>query len=97
MIAKPINPLAWLVLLGIRGVLLWLVVPLSFLVWLIGGFWLWSDRAPLGRFMGWIDSNLVFSLERTILRPVFPEPTHKWVPFASVSTVTHRIGHLDFI
>lgn len=94
-ISKENDPLALLVLLFIRGVLLWLLVPLGFVVWVLGAVWLIGRGATLGKFLGWLDSNFIIILERTLLRPFFAEPTHPWVPFADIAGVTHRVGPLD--
>lgn len=91
------NPLVWLSLLVIRGVLLWLIVPMSFVVWVVAALWLVPRGATLGKFLGWIDSNFIFLIERTLLRPFFSEPTHLWIHFSDVSRVSHRVGGLDFV
>ena len=91
-----VHPLGWLALLTIRGLLLWFLVPGSFVVWLLGAIWFVPRGATLGRFLGWIDINFILTIEETILRPFFPEPTHSGVRFADIATVKHRIGALDF-
>ena len=91
------SPRVWLSLLTVRGILLWLIVPISFLVWIVGALWLIPKGATLGRFLGWVDSNFVLVIERTLLRPFFVERTHPWVYFSDISSVTHRISRLDFV
>lgn len=90
-----VNPLAWLCLLFIRGVLLWLVVPVATIVWLFGAYWFVRDGASLGQFLGWVDNNFLIVIERSLLRPFFEKPTHPWVPYVNIAEVTHRISLLD--
>ena len=90
MIPNSADPLTLLVLLFIRGFLLWFLIPISVLIWVVGAIWLVPRGATFGRFLGWIDNNFIIVLERTILRPFFYEPTHPWVRFADISRATHR-------
>lgn len=91
------DPLTGVVLLVIRGFLLWFLVPISVLIWLVGAIWLVPRGATLGRFLGWIDNNFIIVLERTVLRPFFDEPTHPWIRFADISKVTHRLRFVYFL
>jgi hypothetical protein len=81
-------------LLLIRGVLLWLVVPLAVLLWVILAGQLRRRGVGLGRFLGWVDLNLIAFLQRTALRPFFAEPI-QWISPRGMSTVTHRLRWLD--
>jgi hypothetical protein len=81
-----------MLLLVIRGILLWVLVPVGFVVWLLSFLW---TRRPPGQFLGWLDWNLVVLLERSVLRPFFPRQTQNWVSVSEMSTVEHRIGVLD--
>jgi hypothetical protein len=83
-----------LLLLTVRGLLLWLVVPALAIVWLLT--WpLWRRRGvTLGQLLGWADLNLVSALGHTLLRPLTPTPL-PWTPLAEANSVTHRIGFLD--
>ena len=92
MSSLPVGPVAGMLLLVIRGILLWVLVPVGCVAWLLTILW---TRRPLGEFLGWLDSNLVVLLERSVLRPFFPQPTQNWVPASRMSTVKHRIGVLD--
>jgi len=83
-----------LLLLLVRGVLLWVVVPVSAVVWLCLAIRLRRRGVGLGRFLGWVDLNLVAALQRTVLRPFFPSPL-RWTRWREIETVTHRVGRLD--
>jgi hypothetical protein len=94
-ISRSVDPLAGFVLLVIRGFLLWVLIPLSVVAWFVGAWWFIPNHVTLDQFLGWIDNNFVVGLERSILRPFFPQPTIPWVPFADIRKVTHRIGAQD--
>ena len=79
-------------LLTLRGILIWVYVPVGTLVWLLTYIRL---HRPLGEFLGWLDLNVAFVLQRSVLRPFFPSPTQARVPVSKMSTVRHRIGILD--
>lgn len=92
MSSRTISPVGGLLLLVIRGALLWFLVPVGFAAWLLTVLW---TRRPPGQFLGWLDWNFVVLLQRTVLRPFFPIPTVNWVSARGMSTVEHRIGVLD--
>jgi len=81
-----------LLLLVCRGLLLWIVVPLSVLAWPVAA--LLSRGVTLGKWLGWVDLNLVSLLQRTIFRRFFSDPVPR-VPFAEIQSVRHRIGWTD--
>jgi hypothetical protein len=85
---------ARLALLCLRGVLLWIVIPLAVLAWLPVSVRLRRRGVKLGQFLGWADLNLMAFLERTILRPLFRSPI-QWTPMRVMPEVTHRVGALD--
>ena len=87
--------IAGLALLILRGILLWIVIPLGFLAWVILTPWLHARRVTLGQFLGWDDNNLVAALERSVLRPLFRQPPQPWIPARDIERVQHRIGKLD--
>jgi hypothetical protein len=86
--------IAGLTLLSLRGVLLWLLVPLVAMCWLPLAFPLRRKGVTFGRFLGWADLNLVAALERSILRPLVRQPI-QWTPARAMLEVTHRVGWLD--
>jgi hypothetical protein len=86
--------MAGICLLLLRGVLLWVAVPLGIVAWILLIPWFIRHGVRLGQFLGWIDLNLCSALERTILRPMIPQPV-AWTPIGDMSQVTHRIGVID--
>lgn len=83
-----------LILLSVRGVLLWIVIPISMLIWILG--WpVWRRKAVgLGQLLGWADLNLVCCIHHSVLRPFVRNPI-RWTPLAEMPQVTHRIGLID--
>ncbi len=90
-----VTAIGGLVLLVLRGILLWIYVPLATIVWVLGSPWLVPTGATLGRFLGWVDIGVIVAMQTSILRPLYPEPSLERVPFSEIATVTHRIGILD--
>lgn len=88
--SRPISPVAGIALLAIRGILLWIVVPLAICTWLPASFWLRRRGVNLDQFLGWVDLNFVACLQRTVLRPFFSSPIG-WVPARLMPEVTHRL------
>jgi len=87
--------LGGLILLLVRGVLLWILIPLGFIAWLATAPMAFRRAVTLGQFLGWLDSNLVAFLQKSVLRPFYPTPTVDWIPARDISSVTHRIGATD--
>jgi hypothetical protein len=83
-----------LLLLLIRGVALWIVIPVTVLVWLVAGARLRRRAITLAQFLGWVDLNLVALIERSVLRPFVSVPM-PWSSAKEIPTVTHRISLLD--
>lgn len=85
---------AGFVLLMLRGVLLWIVVPIGILAWLFLGVILPRRGVTMGQFLGWLDLNLIAVIERTVLRRWVRSPL-PWTPAADLPKVTHRVRALD--
>jgi hypothetical protein len=85
---------AGITLLLLRGVLLWLVVPVAICLWMILHTFGGHRRVRLGQFLGWVDLNLTAGLQRTALRPLFGTGAG-WTPWSEVGNVTHRVRLLD--
>jgi hypothetical protein len=83
-----------LAVLLIRGVLLWVVVPAATLVWPIVALRFRRRGVTFGRYLGWVDLNLIACLQRTMLRPLVRAPSD-WVPAGQMPQVTHRLGATD--
>jgi hypothetical protein len=80
-----------LVILFLRGLLLWVMVPLAALSWLVLGP---LTTASLGACVGWFDLNLVVLLQRIIL-PLTREPPLAWFPLSKMRTTEHRLRFLS--
>ena len=89
------TPIGLFVLLCVRSVLLWFTVPLSFIAWLGGFFWVWA-RIPLRAFMRWADWNVGVALCRTVLRPLMRTPLPQWVRLGSATALTTRVKFMEF-
>jgi len=83
-----------LVLLTVRGLLLWVVVPLGVVAWPLVVVTSRKRGVRLGQFLGWLDLNLTSAIQRTVTRPFFQAPI-PWTPFDAAASLTHRIRLLD--
>jgi hypothetical protein len=93
-LAAQISGPALLAFVVVHGVLLWLVVPLGFVVWLVGWPYWHGKRLPLGQFLGWLDLNLGAFLRRSVLWPLFRSYSglQNWIPLREARAVEHRIA-----
>ena len=91
--SSPNDPFAGVLLVLIRGLLLWVLIPLGTIAWLFSLPW---SRCDPGNFLGWLDNNQIAVLQRYVLRIGFPRPGYAWVHFRDVRTVTHRIRFGDW-
>jgi hypothetical protein len=89
---SPNDPIAGFLLVLLRGILLWLLIPLGTVAWVLT---LPFSRRGLGNFLGWLDYNMIALLQRTVFRVGYPEPSCRWVHFRDLSTVKHRIRFGD--
>lgn len=78
-------------LLAVRGLILWLVIPLTLLWWLLTWSILQKRNVSLAQLLGWVDLNLVAAIERSILRPLIRLPL-PWTPVKALPDVSHRIN-----
>ena len=54
----------------VHGVVMWITVPLSYLV-VVSTFPIWRRRdARLGDDVGWVDLNVVTLISKSVLRPL---------------------------
>ena len=88
--------IAWLVLLVVRGLLLWLTLPLAFLLWLLltpmRAIFRRSFVSP-GKVIGWADLNLIAALGQILIRP-FGRPVD-FTPWSNMALVDHRVSLVD--
>jgi len=78
----------------IRGFLLWVVVPLGAAVWLVSWPYWRIKKIGVGQLLGWVDLNLVATLQRSIFRPVCLNPL-SMINWREIGEVTHRVTTLD--
>lgn len=83
------------VLVCVRSVLLWFVVPIGFVIWLVGLVWLWGNL-PLRAFVRWADWSVSVALCRSILRPLMREPLPTWVPLRDATKMGNRVKFMEF-
>jgi len=83
-----------LVLLTVRGLVLWLVVPLTLLLWPVVSLALRRRGVSLGQFLGWVDLNLISAIQRLLGDLLFDAPI-PWTPFVAASKLKHRIYGID--
>lgn len=91
---KALQAAGWFVLLMVRGLLLWILMPVGLTVWLLVG---WIVDVRLGAVFGWLDLNLIAALQRVlVLQRSGDESTAyaKFVPLRSLPSVEHRISLL---
>lgn len=81
-------------LLTVRGLLLWLIVPLGLVLWPFVATRLRTRGVGLGQFLGWLDLNLIAAIQRSLARGLFEKPV-PWIPLAAAPGVSHRIHMLD--
>ncbi|TIH37078.1 hypothetical protein D4765_08625 [Subtercola vilae] len=84
-----------LCLLCIRGLALWVIIPTTFVVWLLACYWFVRRGASMGRFFGWVDFNFMVFITLTILRPFSEGALPVRVPFHRIRSVTHRMSLMD--
>lgn len=85
-----------LLFLTIHGILLWLVVPVGFLLWTLTLQGLGKRRTSLPVFLGWLDHNVLVALIRGPLRYFFVERPMDWIPPRDRAATTHRIRGMAF-
>lgn len=86
-----VNEFVQLLILVIRGVLLWILVPLAVISWIV---LFWITKASLGACLGWFDLNLNALLQRVVLRPLIRNPPASWVALSKMISTEHRIAFL---
>ena len=88
----PVGPdeaVAGALLVLLRGILLWILVPGGVIVWL--SFVGWSG-VTLGNFLGWLDYNVIVLLQKSVFRPWLGHTGLQRVPWARIRELKHRIN-----
>ena len=90
------DAVAVFLLLCIRGLLLWIALPLAFLVWLVRLPYgvLTRRSAGLGAVAGWFDLNLIAAIERSVLAPI-ATTRQDFVRWGDLADVEHRVHWTD--
>ncbi len=91
-----LEAIALFVLLVVRGWLLWLVIPITFLVWLVMSPIRLTVRKPYitpGKLIGWADMNLTAAIGQMLVRP-FGQRSD-FTPWSKVLSVEHRVSIVD--
>jgi hypothetical protein len=87
---------AFFLLLVVRGLLLWIVLPVAALAWFVRLPYalLRRRRVSIGQTLGWADLNLIACLEASLLRPIMRERS-SFVRWHDAASVSHRPSLLD--
>ena len=91
-----LEAIALFVLLVVRGWLLWLVIPITFLVWLVMSPIRLTLRKPYitpGKLIGWADMNLTVAIGQMLAGP-FGQRSD-FTPWSKVLSVEHRVSIVD--
>jgi len=67
---KFLTGVAWLAILFIRGVALWVLIPLAWLAWLVVHAWT-NDASPT-QVIAWYDLNFIVALAKGPFRVLIP-------------------------
>lgn len=89
------NGIGWFVILVLRGLLLWILIPFAFLAWLLVHSWL--QGASLRQSLSWYDRNLVTGIVNGPFRLLIkPEPRPQFVRVSDMATMKpHVVSWLD--
>ncbi|MFF2493447.1 hypothetical protein [Agromyces sp. NPDC058064] len=89
---EALGDMTMLALLLIRGLLLWILIPVGTVLWLI--VFGWTAHVSLGTLLGWLDLNLTVVLHRVMVLPVRGKntlPRPEFVPMRHIHSVKHRV------
>lgn len=81
----------------VRGLALYLLIPLAFVIWLLAFLWIFRYSKSLPQFVSWVDYNFSVSLIRGPLRPLVHKPYAEWLPLHRIQELTARTGLLDLL
>jgi hypothetical protein len=86
-----------IILLVVRGLALWLIVPFGFVSWLLAVPWMVSHGHSPRLWISWIDYNFCVALERGPLRPLMPRPLLDWLSIERMDELKARTGPNDLL
>ena len=92
---KFLTAIAWLAILVIRGIALWLLIPLAFLAWLVVFAWV-NDASP-AQVIAWWDVNFAAALVHGPFRLLIPvESRPRFIGLTKFAASSrHRVGLND--
>ena len=92
---KFIDGFGWFLVLIFRGILLWALIPFSFLAWLVCHCW--AQKASLRQAVSWYDFNLVAALANGPFRPLVVRSRRpEFIGISDMARVVpHRITGAD--
>ena len=85
------------ILVIVRGLALYLLIPLAFVLWLVALLWIGRYSKSLPQFITWVDYNFSVSLIRGPLRPLIPKPRAEWLPLRRIKEMTARTQFFDLL
>ena len=85
------------VLVIVRGLALYLLIPLAFVFWIVAFLWIVRYSKSLPQFVTWVDYNFTVSLIRGPLRLLIPEPRAEWLPLRRIKEMTARTKLYDLL
>ncbi len=93
---EPMKAVGGFVVLLVRGVLLWVLVPVVSVAWVLSFplARLLGHRVALGQALGWADLNMTALLQRGLPTAVLSKRL-PFVPWREMGQVSHRIQMLD--
>lgn len=81
----------------VRGLALYLLIPLAFVFWIVAFLWIFRYSKSLPQFITWVDYNFCVSLIRGPLRPLIPEPRAELLPLRRIKEMTDRTKLVDLL
>jgi hypothetical protein len=85
-----------LLVLTLHGLIMWITVPLSYVV-TCSTLPIWRRRgASIAEVVGWIDLNVIALMFKTVARPLVIT-TPKWVSLEDAKSSGFRVSILDII
>lgn len=85
------------VVLIVRGLALYLLIPLAFIFWVLAFFWISKYSKSPSQFVTWVDYNFTVSLIRGPFRALIPEPRAEWLPLRRIKEMTARTKFYDLL
>ena len=93
---KSLDGIGLFSLLVIRGLALWVVIPISFLSWTICHSW--AQKASFRQVLCWYDRNVISLFAKSVLRPLLlAEHRPRFIGLSDMNQIVpYRITLADF-